>query len=314
MKNLHVIATDKPSRIKQEYTDKPSYVLSRLPLTCRYAQHIYITNGEEIKKDEFYLGDDNHIYCLCTTVNSNGKKIILTTNEELIDEGIQPIGDEFLNWFVNNPTCEEVEVENSSVVKEHIFDGSNDGEVIWEYKIIIPKEEPKQIYYNTVGRENGVFVIKGQFNTQKEALDLANELNEKGLGVYYDWNETLVKEEPKQERERGITITHVGKPKQETVEEFIGYGYDPNAPGDPDKIDDLIEQKTLEEAAQKYLNNGKPQNAYSSFIDGANYQAERMYSEAIEFGKWLDENMQHREYYPMSAMTMEELFEQFKKG
>ena len=38
-----------------------------------------------------------------------------------------------------------------------------------------------------------------------------------------------------------------------------------------------------------------------------------MYSEAIEFGKWLDENMQQREYYPMSAMTMEELFEKSKK-
>jgi hypothetical protein len=38
-----------------------------------------------------------------------------------------------------------------------------------------------------------------------------------------------------------------------------------------------------------------------------------MYSEAIKFGKWLDENIQQREYYPMSKMTMEELFEQFKK-
>jgi hypothetical protein len=46
---------------------------------------------------------------------------------------------------------------------------------------------------------------------------------------------------------------------------------------------------------------------------GAKWQAERMYSEAIEFGKWLDENIQQREYYPMSKMTMEELFEQFKK-
>jgi hypothetical protein len=40
---------------------------------------------------------------------------------------------------------------------------------------------------------------------------------------------------------------------------------------------------------------------------------EKMYSDAIEFGKWLDDNAQQREYYPMSAMTMEELFEQFKK-
>ena len=53
---------------------------------------------------------------------------------------------------------------------------------------------------------------------------------------------------------------------------------------------------------------------FTSFKLGGKWQQERSYSEAIEFGKWLDENMQHREYYPMSAMTMEELFEQFKKG
>lgn len=49
------------------------------------------------------------------------------------------------------------------------------------------------------------------------------------------------------------------------------------------------------------------------YISELEKQQERSYSEAIEFGKWLDENMQQREYYPMNAMTMEELFEQFKK-
>jgi hypothetical protein len=68
-----------------------------------------------------------------------------------------------------------------------------------DYKIIIPKKDSKQIYYNTVGRENGVNVVKGQFNTQKEALDLAIELNKKFPDLYYDWRETLIKEEPKQE-------------------------------------------------------------------------------------------------------------------
>jgi hypothetical protein len=38
-----------------------------------------------------------------------------------------------------------------------------------------------------------------------------------------------------------------------------------------------------------------------------------MYNEVIEFGKWLVDNAQQREYFPMRAMTMEELFEQFKK-
>jgi hypothetical protein len=77
----------------------------------------------------------------------------------------------------------------------------------------------------------------------------------------------------------------------------------------------------LEEAAEKYaeyqlkgiVDKSSKFECVNDFIAGAKDQAERMYSEAIEFGKWLDENIQQREYWPMGAMTMEELFEQFKK-
>ncbi len=85
-------------------------------------------------------------------------------------------------------------------------------------------------------------------------------------------------------------------------------------------IDPYDTQETLEEAASRLLYSKYPfhppqDSGYwkDMFISGANYQAERMYSEAIKFGKWLDENIQQREYYPMSTMTMEELFKQFKK-
>jgi len=76
-------------------------------------------------------------------------------------------------------------------------------------------------------------------------------------------------------------------------------------------------KETLEKAAENYVNKLYPIYAFkevleSLFIDGAKWQANRLYSDAIEFGKWLDDNAQQREYYPMSAMTMEELFEQFK--
>jgi hypothetical protein len=36
-------------------------------------------------------------------------KIILTTDQDLIKDGVQAIDDEFLEWFVKNPSCEEVE-------------------------------------------------------------------------------------------------------------------------------------------------------------------------------------------------------------
>ena len=94
-------------------------------------QHIYITSDEEIKKDEYYLGDDNHIYNLVTSVNNNGKKIILTTNQDLIYDGVQEIDDEFLEWFVKNPSCEFIHAYNDRVV----------GYEYDHYTIIIPQDE-----------------------------------------------------------------------------------------------------------------------------------------------------------------------------
>ena len=38
------------------------------------------------------------------------KKIILTTDQDLIKDGVQAIDDDFLEWFVKNPSCEVVDV------------------------------------------------------------------------------------------------------------------------------------------------------------------------------------------------------------
>jgi hypothetical protein len=81
-----------------------------------------------------------------------------------------------------------------------------------------------------------------------------------------------------------------------------------------------MKQETLEEAnielskaVQQLSYDGLSIKEINAFKNGTKWQAERGYSDAIEFGKWLDDNAQQREYYPMSAMTMEELFEQHKK-
>jgi hypothetical protein len=139
MKNIHILPTDQSSRLYLEYGDGDLCLSnSFLPQTARSNnQNLYITSDEEIKKDEYYLGDDNHIYNLVTSVNNNGKKIILTTNQDLIYDGVQAIDDEFLEWFVKNPTCEYVEV------KKRYSDFTVDPFV--GYKIIIPQEEPKYI-------------------------------------------------------------------------------------------------------------------------------------------------------------------------
>jgi hypothetical protein len=64
------------------------------------------------------------------------KEILLSTDIELTQDGVQAIDDEFLEWFVKNPSCESVDVFSS---KWYLA-----GEQKEYLKIIIPKEEPKQ--------------------------------------------------------------------------------------------------------------------------------------------------------------------------
>jgi hypothetical protein len=158
MKNIHLLPTDKPSRLAYDF-DK-LILNSRLLSPILYkTQHIYITSDEEIKYDEYYLSWQDYynppkyvIYVKSSGVNGDGKKIILTTDPDLIADGVQEIGDEFLEWFVKNPSCEEVEVEiettSIQLPQQQLSENSYDLAFRWinkkVYKIIIPQEEPKQ--------------------------------------------------------------------------------------------------------------------------------------------------------------------------
>lgn len=136
-KNIHVLPTDKPSRL---HLQNGNLVLHRLQYTL-VAQHIYITSDEKFKDEDYFLN------IAFDTVHTNGstidsqycKKIILTTDQDLIKDGVWGIEDGFLEWFVKNPSCEEVEVEGS-YLDETAFRYN-----ITTYEIIIPKEEPKQV-------------------------------------------------------------------------------------------------------------------------------------------------------------------------
>jgi hypothetical protein len=148
MKNIHVLLTDKPSRLYLEFGDGDLCLANNaLPQTKRSNnQHIYITNDEVIKEAAWRFDIElNRIEKGKETGTfKNWKKIILTTDPDLIKAGVQAITDEFLEWFVKNPSCEEVEV------KKGFADGTTWGYNFLDYKIIIPQEQPKQ---ETVGKE-----------------------------------------------------------------------------------------------------------------------------------------------------------------
>jgi hypothetical protein len=144
MKNIHVLPTDKPSRLQKfinYVVDKIEFELCSKAEFFNKGQHIYITSDEEIKKGDWFIENGVNInkwkmsYSFPSEMNDINKKVILTTDPDLIADGVQAIDDEFLEWFVKNPSCEEVEVDKG-------YRGVN----LFNYKIIIPKEEPKPIH------------------------------------------------------------------------------------------------------------------------------------------------------------------------
>jgi hypothetical protein len=137
MKNIHLLPTDKPSRLVTFFTNKFHLCKEILPIQDEEQyQHIYITNDEEIKEDDWGLSKLNEVILFGRSYNEKFyKKIILTTDQDLIADGVQSIDDEFLEWFVKNPSCESVEVKKRySDFTVEPFVG---------YEIIIPQEEPK---------------------------------------------------------------------------------------------------------------------------------------------------------------------------
>ena len=105
-------------------------------------QYLYITSEEEIKEGDWCIYHSGEVIQYLVKVNTdNLKKIILTENPDLIADGVQAIDNEFLEWFVKNPSCEEIEVRDIKTIPALQLTGNNH----LCYKIIIPQEEPKQI-------------------------------------------------------------------------------------------------------------------------------------------------------------------------
>ena len=170
MKNIHLLPTDKPSRLHL-WTDENDSKLALCDLEfshTRNTQHIYITSEEEIKEGDWFIRDGSihkcfrvhktdiefltsidSVYCGSNTFWSKGfcKKIILTTDQDLIKDGVQDIDDTFLQWFVKNPSCEEVKVDSKLIVRQvkPLLQHQGTKPIVVphkiEYKLIIPKEE-----------------------------------------------------------------------------------------------------------------------------------------------------------------------------
>ena len=137
MKNLHVLTTENQSRLRSNIITK-IWELNEFPkyhTDIKSTHNIYITSDEEIKMQDWCITAKGNLLQMIEGDTALGfallgcKKIILTTDQDLIADGVQEIDDKFLEWFIKNPSCEEVAIDFSLV------SGS------FKYKIIIPSSE-----------------------------------------------------------------------------------------------------------------------------------------------------------------------------
>ncbi len=305
--NLWVIPTLGPSRLSKDQDS--IYNLHGIGVN----QNIYITSDEEIKEGDWFIRK-NKIHQLrwddgngnlytkngLKIYKSSSKKIILTTDTDLITDGVQSIDDEFLEWFVNNPSCEEVEVKEMKCtgqcwkfIESDYEDTCLSGcELKGKYKIIIPKEEP----CTCKKHDPYCCQVHGMCPT------------------------CVKKEEPKQE------LRKVCKCKRSYINPLSGICslcWNEKFPDEKDDIkeEDLLKPKeTLEEAAERLFkahsnNTSLAEGHYDYMMDKedfkeasleiAKWQAERMYSE--------EEVLELLRKAHFVEQNIEEWFEQFKK-
>ena len=152
MKNIHVLPTDKPSRLflnkvnNKLLLDGDTYSNLEKILPSSNYQHLYITSDDEIKEGDWVYRDSGVVFKMTEelldyyeSIKSKDihkrYKIILTTDQDLIKDGIQAIDDEFLEWFVKNPSCEEI--KTYYIPNEYRYN-------FLEHKIIIPQFGTKE--------------------------------------------------------------------------------------------------------------------------------------------------------------------------
>ena len=185
MKNIILLQTEKASRLYlyDEILKLGDLVIVTIKYTGAVNQHLYITNDEEIKVGDYFIEslglpdsylvhklskewkDKESFYRRCT-------KVILTTDADLIEDRVESIDDEFLEWFVKNPNCEEVEIHHLRIKDQET------GEIFhYRYEIDTPKKEPKQKKWDKLNKELDS-ALDLEFGLDKNIFDKITSLDE----------------------------------------------------------------------------------------------------------------------------------------
>lgn len=121
MRNLHLLPTPKSSRlVTRKFSDK----LLLADIATKRSEYkrfnLYIT-GEEITgfENNIWVFNNDRVWLWENTMtikfDNKPKIIVLTTDKDLIDSGVQAIDNTFLKWFVMKPTCDFVKVNRFAI-------------------------------------------------------------------------------------------------------------------------------------------------------------------------------------------------------
>lgn len=158
MKNIFLIPTSRESRLWRDLDsnkltfDNLSKPNSNECTKCSN-EYVYITSDEKFIRDEYITDGIEVIKASPKLVDAQGlvnrrdwKKIVMTNDLELIEDGVQQIGDLFFRWFVLNPTCKEVEIGKTNKLIDNYAKKEEDK---WEvrYHIYDIHEKPKKNFY-----------------------------------------------------------------------------------------------------------------------------------------------------------------------
>ena len=101
MENIIILPTDKPSRL--------FYNVGGALLFTSFSNYngvnMYVTSNEHIKYNDFITDGYNVWQWKDDSSLLGRKKIILTTDKLLVDDGVEQLTDDFLTWFTKNQDC-----------------------------------------------------------------------------------------------------------------------------------------------------------------------------------------------------------------
>ncbi len=208
MKNIHVLPTDKPSKIGK-FLDTNSLILrSDKDIPRGENVNIYITSDEEdINENDSIVTADGRLVKVSYLLSKDlegASKVILTTDPNLIEDGVQSIDDEFLQWFCSkNGQINFVEVkrlEDGQYV-DRLPDGSVIEGIYENYEAIIPQEKPKQKKWDKLNKELDD-ALEEEFGSEEPKQEYvkctcANSLEYSNCGKKCE--RILDEQEPKQE-------------------------------------------------------------------------------------------------------------------